>query len=343
MNFDKLLSQYDYKFPKELIAQEPARPRDSARLMVYNRRSGQVIFDVFTNIAKYLPKNAVLVFNQTKVVPARLAVTKQTGGKAEILYISDDKQFIKALANRKLTIGSKLSIKFKPFFQVIRQQEQFYFLKPLFPISKLPTILNKFGQTPLPPYIKHPGLREKQLRKEYQSVFAKTGLSVAAPTACLHFTKELINKLKKQGIGVEFITLNVNLGTFAPLKRENIKNQTLHTENYEINKATAARLNKAKRQGRPIIAVGTTVVRTLESAAQKRQLTKLCGPTNLFIREHYNMQIADGIITNFHVPKSSLLMLVSALTGRKTLLGLYQKAIQKKFRLFSFGDGMLII
>ncbi len=343
MNFNKLLSQYGYSFPKQLIAQAPAHPRDTARLLIYRLKGKQVLFDTFANLGKYLPKNAILVFNQTKVVPARLLVTKETGGKAEVLYIGHNKKSVKILADRKLNTGDALSIKSKPYFRVLSRQEQFYLLKPLFPINKISAILNKFGKTPLPPYIKHPVLKENRLRTEYQSVFAKTGLSVAAPTASLHFSKRLIAKLRKQGIGTEFVTLNVNLGTFAPLREKNIKNRALHIEDYNIDKQTAAKLNLAKQQGRPIIAVGTTVVRTLESAAENGQLKKLRGRTNLFICENYKFHMIGGMVTNFHVPKSSLLMLVSALAGRKKLLELYQKAMAKNFRLFSFGDGMLIL
>ncbi len=343
MDFQKLLSQYDFSFPKEQIAQAPAHPRDSAQLLIYNRHNRRVFFDTFPHIGKYLPKNAVLVFNQTKVVPARLEVLKETGGKATLLYIDHDKKYIKVLADRKLNIGGILKIKSQPYFKIAAQGEQLYFLKPLFPIRKINFVLQKFGITPLPPYIKNPSLKESKLRLEYQSVFAKNGLSVAAPTASLHFTKKLMGQLKKQGIGIEFVTLNVNLGTFATLKEENILSQTLHTESYEIPKATAQALKKAKQQGRPIIAVGTTVVRTLESAIENGTIKKLAGTTNLFINENYKLQIIDGMITNFHVPKSSLLMLVSALTGRKKLLNLYKTAINKNFRLFSFGDGMLII
>ena len=203
--------------------------------------------------------------------------------------------------------------------------------------------MQKYGQTPLPPYIKNSPLTEKQKRKEYQSIFAKAGLSVAAPTASLHFTRKLTANLKKQGTEVKFVTLNVNLGTFAPLKEENLMSGKLHLESYEIDKKTAGDLNQAKQQGKTIIAVGTTVVRTLESSAKHHEFKKLQGSTDLFIYPPYKFQFVDSLITNFHVPKSSLLMLVSAMTGRKKLLNIYQKAIKKKFRLFSFGDGMLIL
>ncbi len=348
MSLETILKPYNYYLPEELIAQKPARPRDSARLLVYNRKTKTSTFDIFKNISKYLPKNAILVFNQTKVVPARLKVQKATGGKAEILYISHDRQFVKVLSNRSLPINSTTHLVFgrKPSekqFLVVKKTDQFYFLKPNFPIAQIKTVLNKFGYTPLPPYIKHSPLSEKQKREQYQTVFARAGLSVAAPTASLHFTKTLINNLKKQGIDVKFVTLNVNLGTFAPLKEEQLTSGKLHTETYDIDKTTAKFLNQAKAQRRPIIAVGTTVVRTLESAASTHGLKKLSGSTAMFIRPGYKFLFVDSLITNFHVPKSSLLMLVSAITGRPTLLKLYQAAIKKRFRFFSFGDGMLIL
>jgi len=352
--FNSLLSKFDYRLPPALIAQAPAQPRDSARLLVYNKRNKKIRFDTFANIGKYLPKNSVLVFNQTKVWPARLVMQKSTGGKAELLYIGHDKKHIKCLANRKLALGSTLAI-VGPFFktrsrgfgrlefEVKNHDGRYYFLRPNFPAEKITDVLKAYGITPLPPYIKHSPLTEKQKRKEYQTVFAKAGLSVAAPTASLHFTKLLLAKLKQQGIDIKFVQLDVGLGTFAPLKEENLKKGKLHNEFYNINRKTSEFLNLSKQQGRPIIAVGTTVARTLESAVKNRQLKKLQGNTDLFIREKYNFQFIDGIITNFHVPKSSLIMLISAFVGRKKLLMLYKKAIKKRYRFFSFGDGMLIL
>lgn len=343
----RLLKSYDYHIPPELIAQEPAKPRDSARLLVYDRKTNKIFYDRFKNIGKYLPANAVLVFNQTKVVPARLQVLKDTGGKAELLYISHDRNSIKVISNRRLALNQHISLlngRSKVISMTVnKKQGAFYFLQPSFPVRQIKSILEKYGQTPLPPYIKHSKLTEKQKKQQYQSVFAKSGLSVAAPTASLHFTKKLISNLKKQGIEVKFVTLNVNLGTFAPLKEENIKTGKLHLETYEIDKKTASDLNRLKKQGRPIIAVGTTSVRTLESASLQHQLKNLSGQTRLFIRPPYKFKFADVLITNFHVPKSSLLMLVAALTGRKKLLDIYQQAIKQQFRFFSFGDGMLIL
>ncbi len=344
----KFLKKYAYRLPSELVAQTPAKPRDAARLLVYNRRSKKIKFDRFFNLAGYLPKNAVLVFNQTKVWPARLTIIKPTGGKVKILYIDADKKsgLIKIISNKHLPVGERVDFlrgrAKNQHLKVIGKKNGFYYLRPNFPISQITKIMTKYGVTPLPPYIKNSPLSEIQRRKEYQSVFAKTGLSVAAPTASLHFTKRLINQLQKQGIGIAFVQLDVNLGTFAPLREEQIKSGKLHQEFYRINKSTARFLNQAKAAGRPIIAVGTTVVRTLESAAKNQRLTKLTGNTDLFIKENYKFKFVDGLITNFHVPKSSLLMLTSAFVGRKKLFDLYKQAISKNFRFFSFGDGMLI-
>ena len=345
---NSVLKRYDYRLQPESIANLPAMPRDSARLLAYDRTTRQTGFDIFRNLGKYLPKNAVLVFNQTKVWPARLIARKPTGGKVELLYISHSNRLIKTLANRPLAAGTSLALlsgRSRTLkLQVMAKKGQFYFLRPSFPIGKTPEILKRCGVTPLPPYIKNSPLSERQKRQEYQSVFAKSGLSVAAPTASLHFTKPLINQLKKQGIAIKFLQLDVGLGTFAPLKEQNLDQHKLHREFYKIDKATADFLNMAKRQGKVIIAVGTTVVRTLESASnRRRRLTKLTGTTELFIQEGYNFNFVDGIITNFHVPRSSLLMLVSAFAGRKTILDLYRRAIGKKFRFFSFGDGMLLL
>jgi S-adenosylmethionine:tRNA ribosyltransferase-isomerase len=347
MELVSLLKLYDYKLSPELVAQAPATPRDSARLLIFRKRDGNTRFDTFKNLGRHLPKNAVLVFNQTKVWPARLKVQKPSGGKAELLYISHDKNLIKVLSNKKLKANSLVALllgrAIVQQMKIVKKIGAFYFLKPSFPMSRLPIILKKYGRTPLPPYIKHSPLSEKKLREQYQSVFAKTGLSVAAPTASLHFTKQLISHLQKQGTGTAFVQLDVNLGTFAPLREEQVKSGKLHQEFYNIDKTTAKFLNQAKKDGRPIIAVGTTVVRTLESASKNQRLIKLMGNTDLFIQENYKFKFVDGLITNFHVPKSSLLMLTSAFVGRKKLLNLYQQAINQNFRFFSFGDGMLIL
>lgn len=342
-NFENLLDSYDYIVPPELIAQAPASPRDSARLLVYNKKAGKVSYDIFSNLTDFLPKGAVLVFNETKVIPARFEATKESGGKVRILYISGSEGLIRAMADRNIPIGTKVYINKKVFFVVEKQEGKYYYLEPSFPIKNIYKVLDQYGQAPLPPYIKHSPLGKKELKEKYQAIFARRKGSVAAPTASLHFTERMMRKIKKSGFDTRFITLHVNLGTFAPLEEKNIREGKLHKEYYEIDKKTADFLNQAKKQGRPIIAVGTTVARTLESVSNDKGILKnLSGETDIFIREGYKFKFIDGIITNFHVPHSSLLMLVAALVGRKKLFDLYQKAIIKRFKFFSFGDGMLI-
>jgi len=365
---ERFLSRYDYSFPKKLIAQTPAVPRENARLLVYpvrnrtaegaattvsgrpvssgvyRRSSDKVAFGTFSNIARYLPPRAVLIFNRTKVIPARLTLKKETGGKAHVLFLGIEENTWKCLSDRKLTVGSRLSLGKSMYVMVRRQRDKYYFLKPSFPIQRTLKILERFGKTPLPPYIKHSPLSESKLREKYQTVFAKIAGSVAAPTASLHFSKTLLQKLRQAEVAVRFVTLHVNLGTFAPLTDEQLKRGALHSELCEIDAPTAAFLNKARKEKRPIIAVGTTVVRTLESSCDaKGHMRPFHGATDLFIREGYRFRFVDGIITNFHVPRSSLLMLVSAFVGREKTLELYRLAVKKRFRLFSFGDGMLLL
>jgi S-adenosylmethionine:tRNA ribosyltransferase-isomerase len=340
-NFEKILEDYNYSLPSELIAQKPSSPRDSARLLVYDRKTNKIQLDTFLNLPKYLPKNAVLVFNQTKVIPARLPLYKQSGGKVEVLYIGRQNNLFKVLANKNLPLQTKLYIVHgRELCKVVKKHQGIYFLKPSTTVSNFQSVISKFGLTPLPPYMKHSSLTEKQRRDAYQTIFAKTGESVAAPTASLHFTNRLLAKLKKRGIAIKFVRLDVNLGTFAPLKENQFKIKKLHKENYFIDNATIKSIQKAKKENRPIFAVGTTVVRTLESYALTK---KSSGSTELFISPGYNFKLVDGMITNFHVPKSSLLMLVSALISREKLLNAYSLAIKEKFKFFSFGDGMLII
>jgi len=266
------------------------------------------------------------------------------------------------MANRRLEEGIKLDLVSRAGFCLSRGHEvtlrgtlpqainfivkkkagKYYDLLPSFKIKKLFAVLEKYGKTPIPPYIKNSPLTEKGLRKKYQTIFARERGSVAAPTASLHFTERLFKRLKNKGFGIEFVTLHVNLGTFAPVTEENLKTGRLHKEYFEINKKTAVALNRARQQGRLIIAVGTTSIRTLESVAKNGKLQACSGITDLFICEGYKFKFIDGIITNFHVPKSSLMMLVAAFIGRKKLLKLYRYAINQKFRFFSFGDGMLV-
>lgn len=337
-------SNFSYAFPQALIAQKLASPRDSARLFVYLRKHNTVSYSVFSHLAEHLPKNAVLVFNETKVVPARLAVKKETGGTARILYTGNEGTLVRALGDRALRIGARLFVTPRIFFTVEGKTGSEYRLKPSFPHARLSAVFEKYGSAPIPPYVKHTPLSPGMLKKQYQTVFAKNRGSVAAPTASLHFTKRLLEIVRKTGISTKFITLHVGLGTFAPVTEENIAQGKLHTERYSINADTAVFLNKAKKDGRPIIAVGTTVVRALETSSRAQgKIIAGSGRTDLFIQEGHRFKFVDGIITNFHVPRSSLLMLVAAFVGREKLLKLYGEAIQKKFALFSFGDGMLLL
>jgi S-adenosylmethionine:tRNA ribosyltransferase-isomerase len=285
----------------------------------------------------------VLVFNQTKVFPARFHLKKETGGAVGALYLEQKGKHIRVLAEGKIKAGDKLLWEESHFFMVEERDGKEAVLTPSFELEQLRSLLDQYGETPLPPYIKESPLSEEQRRSEYQTVYAKDNGSVAAPTAGLHFTEELIKKIEQSGRHVRYVTLHVNLGTFAPLTDEHWQEKKLHEELYEIDADTAALLNKAKREHQPIIAIGTTTVRTLESATVDGELQRLSGITDIFITEDDKLQFVDGLVTNFHVPKSSLLMMVSALTGRETLLDLYQQAIEKEFRFFSFGDGMLIL
>ncbi|MFH0891066.1 MAG: tRNA preQ1(34) S-adenosylmethionine ribosyltransferase-isomerase QueA [Candidatus Liptonbacteria bacterium] len=334
---------YDYKFPPELIAQEPAHPRDSARLMVYERKTGRITLDNFENIDKYIPPQSLLVLNHTKVIPARLTFRKSTGAKVRGLYLGVSGEHFKFLMNKSIKPGEVLKVGEKCTFKVICREGGEYLLKIISPNTNMVRTLEKHGETPIPPYIKHSLLKEKELRREYQAVFAKKPGSVAAPTASLHFTHKLLNRLRKRGCDICYVTLHVNLGTFAPVKIENIKTNKLHLEEYEISVSAANKINRARKYQRPIIAVGTTVVRALESAVYRGKINTRRKSTDLFIRPGYNFRIIDGLITNFHVPRSSLLMLVSALVGREEIMRVYRIAIKEKFRIFSFGDGMFII
>jgi S-adenosylmethionine:tRNA ribosyltransferase-isomerase len=337
------LRQYAYTFPEECIAQAPASPRDAARLLVFDRKKTTTSLDTFRNLARYLPPKSVIVFNRTKVIPARFWCRKESGGKVQVLYIRHDTQFVYALCNRKLTIGTHILLTPTLRFLVHGRVGTQYILKPSFGMSRMMALLNRYGTTPIPPYIKHSPLSERALRREYQAIFAKTQGSVAAPTASLHFTPRLLASLKKAGHTIFFVTLHVGLGTFAPLTTQQLTRGRLHEECFDIDVRTARALTLAKKSGKPVVAVGTTVARALESASDaKGRLVKLRGMTDIFIREGYVWRFVDSLITNFHVPKSSLMMLVASLVGRARLLKLYRYALSQRMRFFSFGDGMLI-
>ncbi len=341
-NSSLILKKFDYSLPENLIAKYPARPRDSAKLLVYIRKTDQVFFDKFYNINKYLPQNSIIVMNDTRVIPARFSLKKITGGKVEALFIRKDYDKIVVILNKKASIGSTLILNEKYAFEISSSEGKYFKLKPNFDSESIFKILDKYGKMPVPKYIKA-NFQESKLRIDYQTVFAKKDGSIAAPTASLHFTNRCINKLIKDRFQREFVTLHVNEGTFAPVTDQNFVSKSLHKEYFSIDRSTAKKLTDAKKRGMKIIAVGTTVTRTLESACIKGQLTKLSGQTDLFIQESDTLQFTDMLITNFHLPKSSLMMLVSAFIGRHKLLELYRQAIKNEFKFYSFGDAMLIV
>ena len=346
-----ILSEYDFDFPESLIAKEPASPRDSAKLVVFVRETGEVFFDTFRNIGKYLPPRSLIVFNDTKVVPGRFEVEKANGGKAIITVVDVGEENLKVLSDRKLTAGEEVKVSSGEEMKIMVQDGKYFYLRPSdrFKINgKLNRelifgFLDSVGLMPLPPYIKNSPLSEEEIKKEYQSVFAKEKGSYAAPTASLHFTEGLMEDLASDGHEICFITLHVGLGTFAPLTDENLRQGRLHKEYYEISEEAAEKLSRAKEEGRKIIAVGTTCVRTLEASFSSGKNDAGKKETDIFIREGYEFKAIGGMITNFHVPKSSLIMLVSAFAGREKILELYKIAVKNKLRLFSFGDGMLIL
>jgi S-adenosylmethionine:tRNA ribosyltransferase-isomerase len=345
------LDDYNYRPPKELIASKPASPRDHARLFVYNTATDTIAFDTFRNIGTHLPHPSLLVFNDTKVVPARLWLTKETGGKVQVVLMMNEYRtgdtLIKGIVDRKILPGSTLFFKNGAELRVVRQDEQFFFFQPSVSLPVLWKLLESEGTTPIPPYIKDTTLSERVLREKYQSVLARERASVAAPTASLHFTEKLIARLAKHEVAHTEITLHVGMGTFAPIERKNITEKKLFTEYFAITQKSAETINAARDSGVPVIPVGTTAMRTLESAAHKHTVAAESDKTNIFIYPPYDFQIADGLITNFHVPKSSLMLLVDAFLKHKRakrgILALYDIAIKERFKFYSFGDGMLIL
>jgi len=344
---------YDYFLPPALMAQKPAVPRDNSRLFVYNTRTEEIFFDRFYHLSKYLPKQSFLVLNQTKVLPARVELKKTSGGKVIGLLLANEltnSNIIKMMVDRRVNIGEKLFLDKKNYFSVIDQDEKVFYLKFDKPRQWLINKLQKIGKTPVPLYLRKTPLLEKELRIKYQTIFAKSSGSVAAPTASLHFTNRVFKSLEKKGIKRFFITLHVGLGTFAPLTEKNLEEKKLHEEYFAVDKKTLQPINKLKRQKKELVAVGTTVTRTLESLKLgifNSQFSNYSGKTDLFIMPPYEFKMVDCLLTNFHLPKSSLMMLVEAFlknkNAKKSLVELYQMAISQKFRFYSFGDAMLIL
>lgn len=337
------LSDFDYNLPEELIAQTPIAHRDESKLLVLNKETGVIKHNHFKNIINELESGDVLVLNDTKVIPARLIGTKEdTGAVIELLLLKELGNDIWECLSRpakRLKVGSIVIFSDKLKAEVIEKFDEGIAHVKLIYDGILMEILDELGEMPLPPYI-HEKLEEKN---RYQTVYAKNIGSAAAPTAGLHFTEELLEKIKDKGIEILFVTLHVGLGTFRPVEVENVLEHHMHSEFYEMNEYTAERLNKAKEENRNIYAVGTTSTRVLETIAHKYNEFKPCsGNTDIFIYPGFEFKAINGLITNFHLPKSTLLMLVSALSTRKIILNAYSEAIKNNYRFFSFGDAMFI-
>lgn len=336
-------SDFYYDLPEELIAQTPADPRDSSRLLVYDRATGSVNHKIFRDIIDYLQAGDVLVINNTKVLPARLYAHTQSGGAVEVLLLKRHgvkkwevlvKPGKKCTVGKKLIISNELSLTVEGITPSGERIVEFEY------DGVFEEILERLGSMPLPPYIKTK-LKDKS---RYQTVYAKHDGSAAAPTAGLHFTPDLLEKIKAKGVQVTEVLLHVGLGTFRPVKEDVITDHKMHSEYYEVGAEAAETINAAKREGRRVIAVGTTSVRTLESAADENGLlSPRNGNTQIFIYPPYKFKCVDALITNFHLPESTLIMLVAALTGKDEVLKIYAEAVKERYRFFSFGDACLIL
>lgn len=334
--------EFYYELPDERIAQEPLEKRDHSKLLVLERQSGEVEHRHFYDIKEYLNTGDVLVMNDTRVIPARLFGRKQeTGANIELLLLKrlDLKTWeVMAKPAKRLKVGTVVFFHETLSAKVKEVKEEGIRIVEFLYEGVFEEILEKLGTMPLPPYI-HKKLQDKE---RYQTVYSKVNGSAAAPTAGLHFTKELLEELRQKGVQTEYVTLHVGLGTFRPVMVEDVTKHRMHSEYYCIDEDTAQRINLAKREKRRIVCVGTTSVRTLEASAHNGQITQKSGWTDIFIYPPYAFQIADALITNFHLPESTLLMLVSALAGKENIMRAYETAVREKYRFFSFGDAMFI-
>jgi len=343
-----LLKDFDYHLPRGLIAQYPLDQRDTSRLMILDRKKKGIEHRRFSQLTEYLQEGDVLVVNDTKVIPARLYGQKDTGGKAEVLLLSRVKSedtLWECLINSHKAVKPCHTIQFNGCLkgEVIEKREEGSFTIRFHSQNSLEDLLEKVGTTPLPPYIKRNGSGNGFDRERYQTVYARRKGAVAAPTAGLHFTEELLKKIGEKGVKIGFITLHVGWGTFQPLRAQKIAEHTMHAEEYEIGRESADLINQAKEQGRRVIAVGTTSARALEFAARKGKLYPEKGMCNLFIYPGYRFKMVDALITNFHLPKSTLILLVSAFATKDFIFSAYQEAIENGYRFYSYGDAMMII
>lgn len=339
------VEEFDYHLPESLIAQTPLKNRDQSRLLVLGRKTGNIAHKHFTDIMDYFESGDTLVLNDTRVMPARLfGLKEETGAKVEMLMltrIEDNDWEVLLKPAKRIKVGNTLSFgNGKIIAECIKELEQGGRIMRLHYEGILEERLDELGEMPLPPYIKE----RLDDPDRYQTVYAKENGSAAAPTAGLHFTDELLQKIKDKGVNIAFITLHVGLGTFRPVSVEDINDHEMHSEYYQMTKETADILNKTKENGHRIISVGTTSTRTLETIRRNHeQFVATSGWTDIFIYPGFEYEAIDGLITNFHLPKSTLVMLVSAFSSREYILNAYKEAVTLKYRFFSFGDAMLII
>ena len=336
-------SDFYYDLPETQIAQTPASPRDSSRLLVYDKTTKTIEDKIFRDVADYLQAGDVLVVNNTKVLPARMYATTAHGGVVEILLLKRYnlrtwevlmRPGKKGKIGAKLTVCDELSCTVKDVTETGERVVEFEYE------GTFEDVLSRVGTMPLPPYIKE----KLQDQTRYNTVYSKVDGSAAAPTAGLHFTPQLLEKIKAKGVEVAEVLLHVGLGTFRPVSEEIITDHKMHSEFYQIDEVAAATINAAKKEGRRVIAVGTTSVRTLESVADEKGFVRACsGNTEIFLYPPYQMKCVDGLITNFHLPESTLIMLVACMTGREEILDVYKYAVKNNYRFFSFGDAMLVL
>jgi S-adenosylmethionine:tRNA ribosyltransferase-isomerase len=337
------LADFDYDLPDERVAQEPSPERDRARLMIVDRGSGAVQHRIFSDIDAFLKPGDLLVMNDTRVFPCRLAATKPGGGKAEIFLLAEQEHNVwHALVKGGPGAGKRLCCAAGAEAEILRDHADGSRTVRFHGVRNIRDVLSEIGSVPLPPYIKRPATDRD--RERYQTVYASREGAVAAPTAGLHFTKALLARLAAKGVEQVPVTLHVGPGTFQPVRVENISMHRMHPEWFSVSASAAESINRARAEGRRVIAVGTTSVRTIETAAQKTGAVEPGeGDSALFIYPGYRFRATDGIITNFHLPKSTLLMLVSAFAGRERVLAAYRTAVAERYRFYSYGDAMLIV
>jgi len=337
-------SSYWYDLPAELIAQHPKDKRSESRMLVLTKKSGQIQHEKFSTIIGHLLPSDILVVNKTKVFPARLFGTKSTGAKVEVFLLeqkAENRWECLVKPGSKMQIGAEITFNEELKAKIIDHADEGGRIVEFYWEGNFWDILKSIGNVPLPPYIKRESTNKD--KETYQTVYAEERGSVAAPTAGLHFTKPLMQQIRDKGIEILEVVLHIGLGTFRPVKTDDIKDHTMHSEHCRIAQEVAAKINQAKEVGRRIIAVGTTTTRTLESFAEKGQLKSGSHWTNIFLFPGKEIQIIDGLITNFHMPESTLMMLVSAFAGYDNIMNAYKIAVEEKYRFFSYGDSMLIL